>query len=61
MLVLEHQLACNQWPVGRVLDVRKGKDGLVRSARVRVRGNEIERPVTKLSVLEEVLCEQPRE
>ena len=61
VLVLEHQLARNQWPVGRVLDVRKGKDGLVRSARVRVRGNEIERPITKLSVLEEVLCEQPRE
>ena len=32
VLVLEHQLACNQWPVGRVLDVREGKDGLVRSA-----------------------------
>ena len=32
VLVLEHQLAHNQWPVGRVLDVRDGKDGLVRAA-----------------------------
>ena len=58
VLVLEHQLARHQWPVGRVLAVHKGADGLVRSARICVRGNEVVRPISKLSVLEEVLSEQ---
>ena len=30
VLVLERQLARNQWPVGRVLAVHEGADGLVR-------------------------------
>ena len=58
VLVLEHQLARNQWPVGRVLAVHEGADGLVQSARIRVRGNEVVCPISKLSVLEEVLSEQ---
>ena len=39
----------------------KGTHGLVRSAQVCGRGNEIVRPITELSVLEEVLCEQPQD
>ena len=58
VLVLEQHLACNQWPVGRVLAVHEGADGLVRSARIRVQGNEVVRPICKLSVLEEVLTDQ---
>ena len=61
VLVLEQQLARNQWPVGRVLEVHEGADGLVHSARIRVRGNEVVRPIRKLSVLEEVLTEQDKD
>ena len=39
----------------------KGTDGFVQSAQIRVPGNEIVRPIIKLSVLEEVLCEQPQD
>ena len=56
VLVLERQLARNEWPVGRVTDVRTGADGLVRSARIRVKDSELVRPITKLCVLEEVAC-----
>ena len=58
VLVLEQQMTRNRWPVGRVLEVHEGADGLVRSARVRVRGGEVVRPIRKLSVLEEVLTDQ---
>ena len=39
----------------------EGTHGLVRSAQLCVRGNESERPIAELSVLEEVLCEQPQD
>lgn len=61
VLVLEHQLARNQWPVGRVLAVHTGADGLVRSVRLRVRGNIVVRPISKLSILEEASGERPQD
>ena len=56
VLVLERQLPRNEWPVGRVTSVQTGSDGLVRSARVRTKNNELLRPIVKLCILEEVAC-----
>ena len=53
VLVLERQLPRNEWPVGRVVEVRPGMDGLVRAARVRTKEGELLRPITKLCLLEE--------
>ena len=54
VLVLKHQLARNEWPVGWVVTIQEGTDGLVQLARVKVRGGELTRPNSKLCVLEEV-------
>lgn len=40
------------WPLGLVKEVNVGRDGLVRSARVKTASTELVRPVTKLILLE---------
>ncbi|XP_043231525.1 uncharacterized protein LOC122386414 [Amphibalanus amphitrite] len=37
-----------QWPLGRVVERRASQDGLVRSVKVKTKGREMWRPVTKL-------------
>ena len=41
-----------QWSLALVKEVHVGRDGNVRSARLRVRGTELVRPITKLVPLE---------
>ena len=53
VLVLDN-LPRNQWLMGKVLEVNKGRDGLVRSARIKTPSSELVRPITKLSLLEPV-------
>ena len=52
VLVVEQTQHRNQWPLGRVLEVYAGRDGLVRSAKVKTMNSEYRRPVTKLCLLE---------
>ena len=40
------------WPIGRVTEVYPGSDGVIRSAKVKTRLNELVRPVTKICLLE---------
>jgi hypothetical protein len=42
----------NQWPLGIVLEVNKGKDGLIRSVRVKTQVGIYDRPISKLCLLE---------
>ena len=42
----------NLWPLGLVTDAIRGRDGLVRSVRVKTRKTELLRPVTKIVLLE---------
>ena len=56
VLLAEEGLPRCRWPLGRVLEVFEGADGLVRSVRIRARGTEFVRPVTKLVLL----CENER-
>ena len=53
VLVISNNTPRNNWPVGRVIETYSGADGLVRSARVRLRDTELVRHVTKLCILEE--------
>ena len=53
VLLVESGITRGQWPLGRVIEVVPGPDSRVRSARVRVRGGELHRPVRRLCLLEE--------
>jgi hypothetical protein len=53
VLVCDEQLSRGKWPLGIVLDVNKGRDGLVRSCKVRVNGSVKVRPITMLCMLEQ--------
>ncbi|KFD61218.1 hypothetical protein M514_26602 [Trichuris suis] len=43
-----------QWPLGRIVDVFKGKDGRVRVVNVKTTTGTYKRPITRLTVLESV-------
>ena len=49
-----------QWPLGLVMNVYPGQDGLVRSVKVKCRAGTYERPITKICLLE-ASKEQPEE
>ena len=59
VLLISSNTPRNNWSTGRVVEAYSGPDGLVRSARVRLKDTELVRPITKLCVLEEA-HEQPR-
>ena len=52
VLIEETDAPRGVWPLGRVVRVQPGRDGLVRSVVVKTRGTELMRPVTKLVPLE---------
>ena len=52
VLAVEPMQHRNQWPLARVVEVYPGRDGLVRSAKVKMMNSEYRRPVTKLCLLE---------
>ena len=48
VLIADSGLPRGLWPLGRVEETRVSQDGLVRSVRLRSKGKELWRPVTKL-------------
>ena len=52
ILLMDGNSPRGQWPLGRVLEVTQGRDGLVRSCKVETRGKILVRPITKLVMLE---------
>ena len=52
VFVLDQTQQRHQWPLGRVVEVYKGRDGLVRSAKVKTMNSEYRRPVSNLCLLE---------
>lgn len=52
VLVCDEPSSRGQWPLGLVLEVSKGRDGLVRSCKVKVNGSIKVRPITTLCMLE---------
>ncbi|XP_053686561.1 uncharacterized protein LOC128736105 [Sabethes cyaneus] len=52
VIITDPDLPRNSWPKGRVVDVKRGKDGQVRSATVKTAVNVYERPAVKLAVLD---------
>ena len=52
VLIVDEQAPRGNWPLGVVTGVNEGRDGLVRSVRMRSRNKEVVRPVTKVVFLE---------
>ena len=55
VLVAEENTHRGQWPLGRVTEVYAGKDGHVRSVKIRTRSTTLVRPITKLCYLENTI------
>ena len=54
VLLVDNQTVRNSWPLGRVVDVYPGRDGLVRCLKVRTATAVLERPIAKCVLLEAV-------
>ena len=52
VLLLDESAPRSRWPLGLIIEVRTGRDGLVRTVRVRFGESTLVRPVTKLVRLE---------
>ena len=52
VLVVDSNLPRNQWLLGRVIDVKEGDDGKVRSVDIKTKNSTIKRPITKVCLLE---------
>lgn len=52
VLITKESTPRGVWPMGIVKEVFPGRDGLVRSAKVRTKSTELVRPIAKLVLLE---------
>jgi len=48
IVLIKEDAPRSQWPLGRVLEVESGQDGLVRAAKVNTRSGSFRRPIAKL-------------
>lgn len=53
VLVVDEKVHRGQWPLGRIVKVHTGRDGLVRSAEIATKSTTLTRPITKLCFLEQ--------
>lgn len=51
VLIRDERLPPNQWLLGRVVELHKGKDDLVRVVTVKTKNGQLKRPIVKLSPL----------
>lgn len=52
VLIMDENAPRGAWPLGLVLETTSGRDGLVRSAKLRTKSTVLVRPITKLVLLE---------
>ena len=52
VLICDENVPRRNWPLGRIIEAHHGKDGYVRSVKVRMSSAILTRPVTKLCFLE---------
>ncbi|XP_055315884.1 uncharacterized protein LOC129575818, partial [Sitodiplosis mosellana] len=51
LVLISDSAPVGKWPMGRVLEVHQGQDGLTRVATVKTANNTLKRPITKLAPL----------
>ena len=54
ILLMQENTPRGLWPLGIIVEVMNGRDGLVRSVRVRTSATTLVRPITKIVLLEGV-------
>ena len=54
VLVMDQTMPRNCWPLRNAIEVNSGRDGLLRSVKVKSKGRILTRPVDKLCMLEQV-------
>jgi len=59
VLIFDEKTPRGQWPLGRVIEVYKGRDGLVRSAKIAFKDGVLHRPVNKLCLVANSDTSQP--
>ena len=52
VLIIDHSLQRNEWPLGRVTEVTSADDGHVRSCKIQTKNSVCERPIRKICLLE---------
>ena len=52
VIINESNVPRSYWPLGRIIDVFPGRDGVVRTVKVKTPNNELIRPANKLHLLE---------
>ena len=52
VLITEENTPRGLWPLGRIVDVKLGRDQMVHSVMIKTRSNELVRPITKVVLLE---------
>ena len=52
VLMLDENTPRSVWPLGLVISTNVGRDGLIRSVRLKTKSSEFVRPITKLVFLE---------
>ena len=52
VLMVDESVPRGLWPMARVIETYPGKDGLVRSVKIRTKNTQLVRPITKLVMLE---------
>ena len=51
VLLIDPHTIRGRWQMGRIIEVYPGKDGKVRSAKVKTSTGNYDRPITKMSLL----------
>jgi hypothetical protein len=54
VILKDDLLSRNEWRLGRIIQVYKSKDGLVRTVLVKTQSSELRRPIQRISLLENV-------
>ena len=52
LVLIQENSPRGEWPLGIVIEINKGQDGLVRSCKLKTRLSQVTRPITKLCMLE---------
>ena len=53
-VIVDESTPRNVWPIGRITEVFPDRDGFVRRVRVKTKTSTLERPITKLCLLESI-------
>ena len=52
VIIQSENIPMSHWPLGRIIETYPGKDGIVRTVKVKTPNNELIRPSGKLCLLE---------